>query len=75
MLVLSRKPNESIQIGNDVVLTVLQVQGNRVRLGIEAPAKVVIRRAELPCLAESPKTTPTVSLAEPNDPPTERAIA
>lgn len=77
MLVLSRKQNESIQIGEDVFLTVLHIQGNSVRLGIEAPKKVAIRRCELPCLADSTKTTPppSVSLAERNEAPTESAIA
>jgi carbon storage regulator len=37
MLVLSRKPGESIQIGHEITVTVLKVQGNRVRLGFEAP--------------------------------------
>ncbi len=68
MLVLSRKPNESIRIANDVVLTVLQVQGNRVRLGIEAPAKVKIRRSELPPRAESDHAISPII-------PNERAIA
>ncbi|MBX3411686.1 MAG: carbon storage regulator [Pirellulales bacterium] len=47
MLVLSRKPNETIHIGNDITLVVLDVRGNRVCLGIEAPSQVVIRRGEL----------------------------
>jgi carbon storage regulator len=47
MLVLSRKANESIQIGPDVVITVVRVQGDRVRIGIEAPADVRISRSEL----------------------------
>ena len=53
MLVLSRKQDESIHIGDDIVLTILQVQGNRVRLGIDAPGNVLIRRSELPPRAES----------------------
>ncbi len=47
MLVLSRKKNESIVIDGNIVVTVLQVHGNRVRLGIEAPADVGIHRIEL----------------------------
>jgi carbon storage regulator CsrA len=46
MLVLTRKLGESIQIGSDVVLTVLEVRPSRIRLGIEAPLSVRIRRAE-----------------------------
>ncbi len=48
MLVLSRKPGESLLIGNDVVLTVVEVRGNRVRIGIEAPKEVKVLREELP---------------------------
>ena len=47
MLVLSRKPSESILIGSDVKITVLKVERNHVRIGIEAPGEVMILRAEL----------------------------
>lgn len=47
MLVLSRRLNESIKLGEEITLTVIGIQGNRVRLGIEAPACVNIMRAEL----------------------------
>jgi carbon storage regulator len=47
MLVLTRKLNESIQIADNVVVTLLGISGNRVRLGIEAPAEMTIHRAEL----------------------------
>jgi carbon storage regulator len=47
MLVLTRKPGEKIHIGPDITLTVLEVHGNKVRLGIEAPEDVAILRAEL----------------------------
>jgi carbon storage regulator len=47
MLVLSRKSGESIRIGQDVEVTVLAVQGNKVRLGIAAPAGISIWRTEL----------------------------
>ena len=52
MLVLSRKKNESIVIGDNIVVKVVEVHGNRVRLGIEAPADVVVHRGELQCLLE-----------------------
>ncbi|MCC7087261.1 MAG: carbon storage regulator CsrA [Pirellulales bacterium] len=48
MLVLSRKACEQIQIGEDVVVTVLQVKGQTVRIGIEAPKNIRILRSELP---------------------------
>lgn len=47
MLVLSRRREESIVIGTNIVITVVEVQGGRVRLGIEAPREVSIRRQEL----------------------------
>lgn len=55
MLVLSRKPNEKILIGKDITLTVVRLVGNKVRLGIEAPAEVRVLRAEL---AGGPKDLP-----------------
>ncbi len=51
MLVLSRKNGESIRLGNDIEITVCQVNGNRVRLAISAPKNVPIRRSELPELS------------------------
>jgi carbon storage regulator len=47
MLVLTRKRGELIQIDGNIQVTVISVQGNRVRLGIEAPDSVSVRRGEL----------------------------
>jgi carbon storage regulator len=47
MLVLSRKDNQRIMIGDSIVLTVVKIQGSTVRLGIEAPPDVPIIRDEL----------------------------
>ena len=47
MLVLTRKENEKIRIGDDIVLTVVRTAGDRVRIGIEAPTTVQILRSEL----------------------------
>jgi carbon storage regulator len=47
MLVLSRKLSEKIRIGDSVLVTVVRIDGNRVRLGIEAPQGVPIVRQEL----------------------------
>lgn len=47
MLVLTRKANQQIQIGDNVVVTILQIKGNTVRVGIEAPREVRVIRGEL----------------------------
>lgn len=47
MLALSRKINESIMIGNDIELTVLDVKGDQVKIGISAPKSVPIYRKEI----------------------------
>lgn len=47
MLVLSRKKQERIRIGDDVSIVVLDVRGHRVQLGIDAPPEVAIVREEL----------------------------
>lgn len=47
MLILSRKVNESIIIGEDVVVTVMEFRGDRVRLGISAPDDVEVDRREI----------------------------
>ncbi|MDA0659196.1 MAG: carbon storage regulator [Planctomycetota bacterium] len=57
MLVLSRKIGEKIQIGNDVVITVVRVKGGVVRIGIEATPEIAIRRAELPDHGTDRKST------------------
>jgi carbon storage regulator CsrA len=48
MLVLSRKINEQIQIGDDITVTIVRVKGKAVGIGIEAPQQVRILRSELP---------------------------
>jgi carbon storage regulator len=47
MLVLSRKESEKIMLGDDIVLTIVRISGDRVRLGIEAPSDLLILRKEL----------------------------
>lgn len=44
MLVLSRKPKETIQIGDDITVTILNFKGGAVRIGIDAPKEVKIKR-------------------------------
>ncbi len=53
MLVLSRRVGESIVIGEDVTVTVLEVRGDIVRVGIDAPRSVAVHRAELLAQLES----------------------
>jgi carbon storage regulator len=47
MLVLSRKRNESLIIGDDIIITVTDIDGNRVRIGVDAPKDVSVHRREL----------------------------
>ena len=47
MLVLTRKPDQSIMIGNDIEITILEVRGEQVRLGIRAPRSVSVHRKEI----------------------------
>jgi carbon storage regulator len=47
MLVLSRKKNESIIINDDITITVVEIRGDKVRLGIEAPKTVTVHRQEV----------------------------
>jgi carbon storage regulator len=47
MLVLSRKKNESIVINNDITVTVVEIRGDKVRLGIVAPKDVPVHRQEV----------------------------
>ncbi len=47
MLALSRKENESIMIGNDIEITILEVKGEQVKIGITAPKSVPIYREEV----------------------------
>jgi len=47
MLILTRKKNETLRIGDDILVTIVDVQGDQVRLGITAPRDVSILRQEL----------------------------
>jgi len=47
MLILSRKLNETIRIGNDITVTILEVTGSRIRVGIDAPSEVAVHREEV----------------------------
>jgi carbon storage regulator len=47
MLVLSRHRDESIMIGDDVVITIVDIRGDKVRLGIDAPQSIPVHRQEV----------------------------
>ena len=71
MLVLSRRVGESIVIGEDITITVIEVRGDVVRLGVDAPRSVRVHRAELLAQlaatnqeAASPSAEAVSSLAE-----------
>ncbi len=62
MLVLSRKVGSSIRIGKDITLTVVKIDRNQVRLGIEAPLNVPILREEL--VLELPEETESIVVGD-----------
>lgn len=47
MLVLSRREGQSIMIGNDIVITVVEIRGEHVRIGIDAPRSITVHREEV----------------------------
>ena len=64
MLVLSRKKNETIVVDEQIRITVIEIRGDKVRLGIEAPREMPVHRAEVQAeidarvAAAEPKTVP-----------------
>ena len=65
MLVLSRKKNESIVINNDITVTVVEIRGDKVRLGIVAPKEVPVHRQEVydAIHGKADDATPTAAVA------------
>ena len=59
MLVLTRKLRERIHIGGNVVVTVVDIRGNKVRLGIDAPQDIPVLREELLASSEAPCGSPS----------------
>ena len=57
MLVLARRDGESIYIGDDIVVTVVRIEGDRVKIGFEAPKEVKIWRSELKDAPKDDKPT------------------
>ncbi len=65
MLVLSRKMDEQIVIGEEIRITVLRVKGDRVKLGIQAGEELKIMRGELLDVAEEPTVERQTTIADP----------
>ena len=69
MLVLSRKKDECIVINNDITIVVVEIRGDKVRLGVEAPKEVPVHRREVfeaiargeHAVSEAPRNTPSVA--------------
>lgn len=61
MLVLSRKLGEKIVINGNIVLTVVKIDRNQIRLGVEAPKDVPVYREEIAPMAGSPRSVPALS--------------
>jgi carbon storage regulator len=55
MLVLSRKESQRIRLGDSIVVTIVKISGDKVRIGIEAPAEVLVLRDELEIRGDSAK--------------------
>jgi carbon storage regulator CsrA len=64
VLVLTRKANQQIAIGDDVTITVVKIQGNSVRLGIVAPGDRSIRRSELPARSQWQVDVPLIGASQ-----------
>ena len=56
MLILTRRVNESLRVGDDVTVTVVAVKGNQVRIGINAPKDVEVHREEIYDRVQAEKT-------------------
>jgi carbon storage regulator CsrA len=66
MLVLTRKPQQSVRIGNNIIVNIVRVRGNTVQIGIEAPKDVNILRSEL---ADKPKKLDDLQAPAIHEPP------
>jgi carbon storage regulator len=76
MLVLTRKSNQSIMIGDEIEVSVLSVMGEKVRIGIQAPQKVPVFRKEIYLeIHRESGTLPGPATAAAADPPAEAAEA
>lgn len=72
MLVLSRKKDESIVINNDITIVVVEIRGDKVRLGVEAPKEVPVHRREVfdaiargdDALPDADSSSPAIGVAD-----------
>ena len=62
MLVLSRKESQRIRLGDSIVVTIVKISGDKVRVGIDAPANVLVLRDELETRAADAAAPPTGEL-------------
>jgi len=69
MLILARKCNEQIVIGENVVITVVAIRGGNVRLGIDAPSTVSVHREEVHRAIQAGKQRAAAPAEPPKDPP------
>lgn len=65
MLVLTRRANQSIVVNGDIVITVLEVRGDQVRLGIKAPRHVTVHREEVHAAIEAENRQAAAAAAAP----------
>ena len=67
MLILSRRESESVHLGDDIILTIVRVSGEKVRIGIQAPPHIKVLRNELE--VEAPEVRKPDANAKPVSPP------
>lgn len=61
MLILSRKESECIHLGDEIVVTIVRVNGDKVRIGVQAPPHVKILRTELELNVDVEPTVPMIT--------------
>ena len=69
MLVLSRKESQRIRLGDSIVVTIVKISGDKVRVGIEAPADVLVLRDELEARSDAAQTAAASPAAAPLESP------
>ncbi|MCX7425791.1 MAG: carbon storage regulator [Planctomycetia bacterium] len=58
MLVLTRRIDEQIRVGDEITITIVRIKGHSVRIGVDAPRDVAVRRSELETGLTSPQQSP-----------------